>query len=215
MPTTRCIAVYGNTLALAGIALALKRHPALKVVTIEVEDANLAQQLAAHSPNVIIFDQGQTDAQTILTCAEQCNDLVAIGIEANSDRMLLWSGHSARALTIPDLIQAIDALPDSIHQSLPRLSIVDRVRLSIKSRMTLHLTRRQKLTVAVVTIGLCLIGLLGLAQLSNISSANMPLNGTAVASGITSEIAMAFGIGIILGAVFIGAWFYLRQARKK
>ncbi len=206
MPTTRSIVIYGNTLALSGIAIALQRQPALKVITIEVDAAKLAQYLEHHSPNVIIFDASQTDAQTILSRAEQCHDLLAIGIEANSDRMLLWSGHSTRALTMQDLTQVIDGLPKTSKVACAKNfeSLAERVS---------RLTRRQKLAIAVMTIGLGVIGVL--AWSLNISSANVPLVGTAESSGMTSEIALAFGIGIILGAVFIGAWCYVRQARKK
>ncbi len=205
MSITRSIVIYGNTLALAGIALALERHSNWKVITLE--EANLAQQLKAHSPNVIIFDASQTDAQSILSCAEQSRDLLAIGIEPNSDRMLMWSGHSTRALTIQDLTQAIDALPESIN----RFGLGDQVRQSIRNRMTLRLNRRQKLAMGIGIIGLCLIGLLGLAQLTNPVNMNLPLAGTATSEGVDPEIAFAFGVGGVFSGGIIGLFFWLRR----
>ncbi len=112
MPTTRCVAVYGNTLALAGIAIALQQRPELRIVTLEAESGNLAQQLEQFSPQVIIFDQGQTNVRSVLACLAQSDNLLAIGVEANSNQMVLWSSQSVRALTMVDLVQAILAPPD-------------------------------------------------------------------------------------------------------
>ncbi len=115
MLTSHRVAVYGDTLALAGIALALERHPQFQVVTLEFGAKTLAHQLQAFSPRAVIFDTAQTEAHTILTCAQGCGDLLVIGIQANSDRMQLWSGHSAQALTIQDLAQAILAGEAATH----------------------------------------------------------------------------------------------------
>jgi uncharacterized integral membrane protein len=206
MPTPRSVVIYGNTLALAGIAIALKRQPTWKVITLEIEEADLAQQLKAHSPDVIIFDQSQADAQTILACAEQRHDLLAIGIEANSDCMVLWSGHSNHVLTIQDLTQAIDALPDSIHQTSLRSSFIDQA----TNRITVRFTRRQKLTMAVVIIGLCVVGLIELA--SSMDNANqVPLAGAALASDASVAFVLAFIVGILVGGVAVGLVLWSRR----
>lgn len=115
MIAPRRVAVYGNTMALAGVALALQRDPMLEVVILELGDATLAERLRTQSPRVILFDLAHTDARTILTCAEHCGDLLVIGIEANSDRMWLGREHSERALSIQDLMQAIQVWPDPLH----------------------------------------------------------------------------------------------------
>lgn len=103
----RSVLIYGNTVVLAGIATALQQHPELQVVTLDIESVTIAQQLERVLPDVVIFDQGQTNAHAVLARLEQYNHVLAIGIEANSNQMVLWSSQSARALSMLDLVQAI------------------------------------------------------------------------------------------------------------
>lgn len=116
MPTSRRILIYGNTLALAGIALALERRPDFSVQMIDAESATIMQQIETYSPHVIIFDSSQTNAESILNRLEQSPDVLAIGIAANSDRMLLWRGQSLRALTTEDLIHVIQNYRGEKHR---------------------------------------------------------------------------------------------------
>ncbi len=125
MMARRRVAVYGDTLALAGVALELARNPTLEVGLLEFGDATLAQRLQSQPPQVLIFDNAHTDMRMILAGVKECPDLLVIGIEANSDRMLLWFGQSARALIIQDLAQVIDAWPGAIHSSSPGPPVID------------------------------------------------------------------------------------------
>ena len=209
MPTRR-IAIYGNTLALAGIALALERQPHWSLVSLQVDDLTLTQSLEKYSPDVILFDTSVTDAQTILACSEQCRNLLAIGIEANSNRMVLWSGRSARALTIEDLAQVIDGVSESTFTPPPSGSVFDRVR-----QWHLHLSHRQKFIVALVTVLLCVGIVLGFVLGADSPNLNSSLAGAAVANASMLEIHLAFGMGLVLGGLLIGLWFYLRQRTLK
>ncbi len=110
MPVPRCVVIYGNTVALAGIAIALRQEAGLSVVTLDADSAEAIRQLEIYAPEVVIFDQSQTEAYTILSRLEEYQAVLAIGIEPNSDRMFLWSGQTSRAHTIHDLVQAISQL---------------------------------------------------------------------------------------------------------
>ncbi|MBI5652891.1 MAG: hypothetical protein HZC40_20950 [Chloroflexi bacterium] len=117
MPNSHCIVVYGNSLALAGIAIALRHNPALKVVTIETDSAKSAEQLGAIGPDVIIFDRAQADAN-LLARAQQRGVRLVIGVDANSDQMLLYTAQRSRATTMQDLARAIDGLVTEETHSL-------------------------------------------------------------------------------------------------
>ena len=110
MSNPRCVIVYGNSLGLAGIAIALRNRPEFKVVTIEAEGAQAAEQLDAVSPDVIIFDLAQADAPLRVRLQQRGARLV-IGIDSNSDHLLLYSAQRSRAVTMQDLVQVIDTLP--------------------------------------------------------------------------------------------------------
>jgi DNA-binding NarL/FixJ family response regulator len=111
-PMSRTVLIYGDTLVLAGIAVALEGRPELQVVTLDTASANMAQELERVMPDAVIFDQGQTNAQAVLARLESYDHVLAIGVQANSNQMVLWSSQSARALTMVDLVQAILAPPD-------------------------------------------------------------------------------------------------------
>ncbi len=114
MPISRRVVVYGNTLALAGIALALQNRPDFQVVTIEIESADAAQQLDAACPDVIIFDLAQPDAREkpifLLSGKTRFyrSDLLLLGVDANSNHILVWSGQMPQATTVQDLVQVIE-----------------------------------------------------------------------------------------------------------
>ncbi len=208
MPPRR-IAIYGNTIALAGIALALEHHPNWSLVTLQVDDLNLAHQLAKLSPDIIIFDAALTDAQTILACSEERHNLLAIGVEENSNRMVLWSGRSARALTTRDLCQAIDTLPALSY----RLSLSDQARQWITSWQSawhgLRWTRRRKLEMSMVLIVLGLV--IVLTQALDNPNEPVPLVGTAIGGVISVEVVIAFLVGILVGSAVLGLGLWLSK----
>ncbi len=198
MSTTRRIIIYGNTLALAGITLALQRQSALKVMALEFDEANLAQQIKLHSPNVIIFDQSQTDVKSILTCTEHDRDLLAIGLEADDDRMTLWSEQSARALTMQDLVQTIEALPDRATGTADSISNRDQYRSVTADRTKFVFTRTKKLIFASVVIGLSFL----LVLMYWLSTLSPPLAGTA-SNWLKPEVLLAFATGLAIGVLVV------------
>jgi DNA-binding NarL/FixJ family response regulator len=104
---TRSVVIYGDSVVLAGIAAALAQRPDLQVVMLGPETTTMAQQLECVWPDVVIFDQGQTNVHSVLARLEQYRHVLAIGVEANSNQMVLWSSQSARVLSMQDLVQQI------------------------------------------------------------------------------------------------------------
>ncbi len=127
------VAVYGDSLALAGVALELGRNPMLEVTCLDFDDATLAKRLRSQPPEILIFDSAQTDMRMIRAGVEECPDLLVIGIEANSDRMLLWLGQSRRSLSMQDLIQVIAACPKAIDSPSSEPAAIERA-TSVKGR---------------------------------------------------------------------------------
>jgi hypothetical protein len=106
--------MYGNTLALAGIAIALESHPDMQVVT--VADTRPTDTAARDGEadvlldaDIAIFDIAQTDVPPLLARLPHRNNLLVIGLDANNNQMLVWSGISSRAATIQDLVHVIES----------------------------------------------------------------------------------------------------------
>jgi hypothetical protein len=113
MPKPRRVIVYGNTLALAGIAIALENRPDLQVVTVaEACPSETAPQSGEEDvfldADIAIFDAAQTDMPPLLARLPHRNNLLVIGLDANNNQMLVWSGQSSQAATIQDLVHVIE-----------------------------------------------------------------------------------------------------------
>jgi hypothetical protein len=113
LPKPRRVIVYGNTLALAGIAIALENRPDIQVVTVDETrpsdtDPRDGEEDVFLDADIAIFDIAQTDVPPLLARLPQRNNLLVIGLDANSNQMLVWSGQSSQASTIQDLVQFIE-----------------------------------------------------------------------------------------------------------
>jgi hypothetical protein len=113
MPTQPCVVIYGNTLALAGIAIAIQDRPEMRVVSMQVGGPGDAEALEALHPDVILFDQGQAGVQPYLTQLKHHAELYLIGVDANNNQMSVWSGRQMGAATIQDLLEMIGKLSGS------------------------------------------------------------------------------------------------------
>jgi hypothetical protein len=107
MKQTRTVVVYGNSLALSGIAAKLEGQPYLCVQQIKATDSNLPRQAELLKPDVLIFDLATAQPQDALALLKDYPRLLLLGIDLGSDRMFLWGGRPTRALTLEDLLQVI------------------------------------------------------------------------------------------------------------
>ena len=110
MPALPCVVIYGNTLALAGIAIAMRDRRDLQVVSLLAGGPGDEAILDSFHPDVILFDQSQAGVQLFLPRLKQHAGLVLIGVDANENLLSVWSGWQERALTIEDLLKTISKI---------------------------------------------------------------------------------------------------------
>lgn len=104
-PKTR-VAVCGSSLTMAGLAASLKASLDVDVVRIPTIAAALAQyhdDLAA----VIAFDLGELSGDLAAGLLRERPGLLLIGVDPDSERLLVLSGRAEPALSVADLIQII------------------------------------------------------------------------------------------------------------
>ena len=76
-------------------------------MTIDAAMPGAIEKLSALEPDVIMLDLGTTRPDAVIALWKTRPDLLLIGVDLAADRMLILSGHPARALTAEDLIDAL------------------------------------------------------------------------------------------------------------
>lgn len=107
MPPSRRIVLYGNSIALAGIAVNCANQPGLEIVSIDVQDPEARQRLQELAADVIIFDLAAQPSDAI-TLFKSHSHLVLVGVDQASGQVLVLSGQHAAALSAKDLINLVN-----------------------------------------------------------------------------------------------------------
>ena len=104
MPT---VALYGNSLVLASIGARIERCTGLRLETIDAALPGAIEKLSALEPDVVILDLGTAKPDPFVALWKVRPDVLLIGVDLGTDRMLILSGQPARALTAEDLIETL------------------------------------------------------------------------------------------------------------
>jgi DNA-binding NarL/FixJ family response regulator len=115
MGERRTVVLYGNSLLMAGLEVSLRDQPGLDVVRIDATLSNAAQRLSALQPDVVIFDLAAPNSpfsnlhfpSSIL---HEHPGIALIGLDLNSNKVLVLSGQQHTVLAANDLAQVIQAL---------------------------------------------------------------------------------------------------------
>lgn len=101
------VALYGNSLVLAGIGAQLERRTGLQPLTIDAALPGAIERLSALRPDVVLLDLGTTQPDPVMALWKARPELLLIGVDLDADRMLILSGQPARALTAEELIEKL------------------------------------------------------------------------------------------------------------
>jgi len=124
MEDQHVVVLYGNSLFMAGVEASLRGQPGLDVVRIDTTLPNVAQRLDALHPDVIIFDLTTSnspfsDLHFPSSILQEHPGLSLIGLDLNSNQVLVLSGQQHTVLAADDLAQVIQTLlstqVDEVH----------------------------------------------------------------------------------------------------
>jgi hypothetical protein len=107
MGRRRRVAVYGNSLNMAGIVAGLKVDTTLDVLCVNLDSPSVRQSLDENDLAAIVFDLSDPPVQLDITLLRDRPDLLLIGIDPSRDEMLILSSHPAQALSMADLASVI------------------------------------------------------------------------------------------------------------
>ena len=107
MEKRRRVAVYGNSLHMAGIAASLKEDTSLEVLRVNPDSLNARQSLDENDLAAIVFDLSDPPLRPDVTLLRDRPGLLLIGVDPSRDEMLVLSSQPAQALSMADLVSAI------------------------------------------------------------------------------------------------------------
>ena len=101
------VLLFGKSVILGTIGASLKHYPDLEIIPISqgLPDAPALRDLA---PNVILYDIRANQPELALLLSQPDLGLLLIGIDPDSNQVLVWSGRQIRELSTNDLVAVID-----------------------------------------------------------------------------------------------------------
>jgi hypothetical protein len=112
MEERHMVVLYGNSLLMAGVEASLRGRTGLDVVRIDATLPNVAQSLCALHPDVVIFDLATplSNFQLPSSILQEHSGISLIGLDLNSNKVLVLSGQEHTVLAANDLAQVIQLL---------------------------------------------------------------------------------------------------------
>ena len=107
MKKRRRVAVYGNSLTMAGIVASLKADRTLEVLCVNLDSPTARQSLDENDLAAILFDQNDSPLLLDIPLLRDRPGLLLIGLDPSRDEMLVLSSHPEQALSMADLVSVI------------------------------------------------------------------------------------------------------------
>ena len=103
---TRVI-VYGSSLNMAGVAVSLKADSHLEAMWVDPHSPNCRQYLYEHNPAAIVYDLNDPPPDVDIKLLREQPGVLLIGVDPDSNDMLVLSSRSQQALSMSDLVSTI------------------------------------------------------------------------------------------------------------
>jgi hypothetical protein len=104
----RTIALYGSHLVMSTIGASLQEKPEFQVQQIQGVLPDIIDQREAPPPDVILFDLAAGQPHFAVPLLRNHPTIKLIGVDLNSNKMLVLFGGQSRLLTADDLVQVIE-----------------------------------------------------------------------------------------------------------
>jgi hypothetical protein len=107
MMQTKKVVLYGSSLFIVGLEASLVAVPGLDIQRVEAQRDDSLDRLRAAAPEVIIVEQGGAPADQAFTLLKEFPGVVLIGLDLESDQLLVLSVHQQASQAVADLVQVI------------------------------------------------------------------------------------------------------------
>ena len=107
MPKTKKIILYGSSLFIAGLDASLSAIPGLDIQRVEAKAGDDLEHVRAVAPEVIIVEMGIASKNLTFTLLQKFQGVTLIGLNPESDHLLVVSVQQQTALAAADLVKVI------------------------------------------------------------------------------------------------------------
>jgi hypothetical protein len=107
---------------MTALAASLQAHPDVVVMCVPASAAILAQGLDELSPSVVAFDLGELPGDVAIAWLRDRPELILVGVDPSSDRLLLLSGRQERPVSAAELLRVITGSGGSPPEIEARMS---------------------------------------------------------------------------------------------
>lgn len=101
------LVLLGNSVFLAGIKAQLEQVSALELITIDSVPADVASWVRRVRPQAVLFDLTMQHPDFAVALLREQPGLLLLGVDPNSNELLVLSSHPQQALSVSDLVQII------------------------------------------------------------------------------------------------------------
>ncbi len=99
--------LYGNSVFLAGIKAQLEQVPALELIMLETGQMAVVEWIRACRPQAVFFDMAMGYPDFAVPLLHELPGLQLIGVDPNSNELLVLSSQQERAVVVDDLLKVI------------------------------------------------------------------------------------------------------------
>jgi hypothetical protein len=107
MERQRRIVLYGKSVIVGSVGASLRDVPGLEIIPLALPPRD-AKDLGALAPDVIIFDLDAAHPDAALSLLRQRPELLLIGVDPASDKLVVVTAREIRAVAAADLLEVID-----------------------------------------------------------------------------------------------------------
>lgn len=107
MEKQRRIILYGKSVIVGSVGAGLQDVPGLEIIPVALPLRD-AEDLGALAPDVIIFDLDAAHPDAALSMLRQQPELLLIGVDPASDKLVVVTARERRAAAVADLLEVID-----------------------------------------------------------------------------------------------------------
>jgi hypothetical protein len=107
MEKRRRVAVYDNSLNMAGIVASLKAYTTLEVLCVDLDSPNARGSLDENDLAAIVFDLSDPLLKLDVAVLRNRPGLLLIGVDPSKDEILVLSSRPEQVLSMADLVNVI------------------------------------------------------------------------------------------------------------
>lgn len=111
------VAIHGCSLNMAAIAASLRADPGMEVRCINHKSPLARECLEEFNPSALVFDMADASIRLDATLLRRPSGTLLIGIDLESDELLVLSCQTSKALSVTDLINVIRT--NALHTMQP------------------------------------------------------------------------------------------------